>query len=73
MRCTRQRASFRIFLTYNDVIAINAFPGDFGEDGRPTLQIVSRGRRIYYVFITLGGARGRDKCLRCISRTFREH
>ena len=32
IQCTRQRASSRIF-TYNDVIAIRAFPGDFGEDG----------------------------------------
>ena len=36
-------------------------------------KVVSWARRIYYVFITLIGARGREKYVRCISRTFREH
>ena len=37
------------------------------------VSVVSRARRIYYVFITLGGAREREKYVWCISRSFHEH
>ena len=36
------------------------------------LALISRARRSYYVFITLGGARGREKYVWCISHFFKQ-